>query len=124
MYDSHNLGRVLVEGNFETIKKYDHPFLKNISSEEAEEKEKKTEKVKFDAKDGERVQEKNLETKKEGEIGWRNFWNYIRASDTVYLFFIWVIVKIGAVALFMLSDVQFSQIGDTAEKDRLIKRRV
>ena len=94
--------------------------MANITSEEEEEKEKKTEKVKFDAKDGERVQEKNLETKKEGEIGWRNFWNYIRASDTVYLFFIWVIVKIGAVALFMLSDIQFSQIGDTAEKDRLL----
>lgn len=112
-------GKILTQGTFDKIKTYDHPFLANIANaEEEEEKTKKTETKKYDEKDGERVQEKNLETKKEGEIGWRNLWNYIRASDTVYLFFIWIVIKLGAVSLFMLADIQFSLIGDVAEREK------
>lgn len=116
-------GEILADGDFETIRAYKHPFLANIASAETEDddddEQLNTKKAKeYDEKDGERVQEKNLETKKEGEIGWRNFWNYIRASDTVYLFFIWIVVKLGAVSLFMLADIQFSLIGDTAEAEK------
>ena len=109
-------GRTLAEGSFESVRSYNHPFLKNITTEEEDEKVKKVETSKFDPKDGERVQAKNLEIKKEGGIGLKNFWSYIRASNTVSLFIIWVIFKICAVALFILSDVQFSNIGNVAEK--------
>ena len=119
-------GAIVADGDFETIRSFEHPFLANIASadnndkdEDDDEKLNNTKAHKYDdEKDGERVQEKNLETKKEGEIGWRNFWNYIRASDTVYLFFLWIVVKLTAVSLFMLADIQFSLIGDTAEAEK------
>ena len=52
---------------------------------------------------GEKVQQKNLEIKKAGGIGFKNFWNYIKASDALITFFIFVILKIGSVALYVLS---------------------
>ena len=67
------------------------------------------------ALEGEKVQEKNQETKKDGGIGFKNFWNYIKASDTLFMFFLWIILKLGSVSLFVLSDLQYSKIGDVVE---------
>ena len=69
----------------------------------------------FGALKGEKVQEKNQETKKDGGIGFKNFWNYIKASDTLFMFFLWIILKLGSVSLFVLSDLQYSKIGDVVE---------
>ena len=71
--------------------------------------------TKFGALKGEKVQEKNQETKKDGGIGFKNFWNYIKASDTLFMFFLWIILKLGSVSLFVLSDLQYSKIGDVVE---------
>ena len=97
-------GKVIQEGTYSEIRNH-------LNDEEAAEEDQKATKVrskttksaKKDDIKGEKVQEKNLEIKKAGGIGLNNFWNYIKASDALITFFIFVILKIGSVALYVLS---------------------
>ena len=98
-------GKVIHEGTYSQIR--DH-----LNDEEAAEDDDDVIKVnsqtakkgkKADVIKGEKVQEKNLEIKKAGGIGFKNFWNYIKASDALVTFFIFVVLKLGSVALYVLS---------------------
>ena len=98
-------GKVIQEGTYSQIRNH-------LNDQEAIEDDDQVTKVKSKtAKNGkngdviksEKLQEKNLEIKKAGGIGFKNFWNYIKASDALVTFFIFVILKLGSVALYVLS---------------------
>ena len=99
-------GKVIQEGTYSQIRNH-------LNDQETVEDDDQVTKVKSkmagngkkgaDVIKGEKVQEKNLEIKKAGGIGFKNFWNYIKASDALVTFFIFVILKLGSVALYVLS---------------------
>ena len=102
-------GKVIQEGTYSQIQNH-------LNDQETVEDDDQVNKVKNGTKSktakngkngdvikGEKVQEKNLEIKKAGGIGFKNFWNYIKASDALVTFFIFVILKLGSVALYVLS---------------------
>ena len=77
-------GRILKQGSYDAIATYDHEFIKNIITEGDSDGKKvkgKSDAVKKNKEyNGEKVQSKNVETKKEGGVGWKNFWIYIKVN--------------------------------------------
>ena len=59
----------------------------------------------FEIELGDKDENQNEEKKKDGEIGWKNLWRYIKMSNSVPFFYLFMIFKLSAVAAYMLSDL-------------------
>ena len=59
----------------------------------------------FEIELGDKDENQNDEKKKDGEIGWKNLWRYIKMSNAVPFFYIFIVLKLSAVCAYMLSDL-------------------
>ena len=103
-------GKVSDTGSYEKLRNAGHKFLEKFHNQTETDDQPVTNETSSKIDLDRKAIEENKETKKDGEIGWRNLWRYIKMSNSIPTFIIFVILKLAAVPVYVTADIVYSLI--------------